>query len=85
MNETCCELRGFVIEQLRRMAKGRGITLAEPADDVDLLDEGLIDSMGFVELIAAVENYLGHEIDLSGHDLEEFTTLGGFVRVMSAA
>ena len=85
MIDVCNDVRSFVIEQLKQIARGRGITLSDPADDVDLLDTGLVDSMGFVELIAAVENHLGREVDLSGHDLEQFTTLGGFVRVMMGA
>jgi len=79
MIETCSEVRVFVVEQLREIARGKGMTLPELSDDVDLLDAGLIDSMGFVELIAAVESRFGCQVDFANLCAEEFTTLGGFV------
>jgi acyl carrier protein len=46
-------------------------------DDTDLLSTGLLDSVGFVELLAALENRIGCAIDLSDVDPAEFTTVRG--------
>lgn len=49
-------------------------------DDADLLGTGLLDSLGFVELLAYVEQTTGRAIDLSDADPSEFTTVQGFCR-----
>ena len=36
----------------------------------------MIDSLGFIELIAAIEDELGIELDFDGLDPEEITVLG---------
>jgi acyl carrier protein len=79
MIETCSEVRSFVVEKLREVAEGKGVSLPDLSDDVDLLDTGLIDSMGFVELIVAVEDRFGRQIDFGNLSAKDFTTLGGFV------
>ena len=47
-------------------------------DDTDLLATGLLDSLGFVELLAYVEHTTGRQVDLSDADPSEFTTVQGF-------
>jgi acyl carrier protein len=49
-------------------------------DDLDLLASGLIDSFGFLELIALLEERLGIEVDLEGLDTEQLTVVGPFCR-----
>jgi acyl carrier protein len=46
-------------------------------EDVDLLSTGLLDSVGFVELLAALEDRLGYAIDLADVDPADFTTIRG--------
>ena len=43
----------------------------------DLLSNGLLDSLAFIELIAYIEEGTGAQIDLMEIDLEEFTTIEG--------
>lgn len=45
-----------------------------PVPDVaaDLIDEGLLDSLMFVDLIARLEETFGFEIDLADLDIDEF-------------
>ncbi len=50
-----------------------------------LIGESLIDSLGFLELVTAVEPQFGIELDFSEADPEEFVTLGGFVVLCRAA
>ncbi len=73
------QLRSFIIERLEEYAKARGMTLPTIEDATDLLGEGLIDSMGFVELISAVEGRFGCEVDFGQFCSDNFTTLGGLM------
>lgn len=57
-----------------------GIPADELPDDFDLLKNGVIDSFGFLELIAAVEDELGVEVDLAGLDAEHLTLVGPLSR-----
>ena len=40
--------------------------------DTDLIDGGLLDSFAMVELMAAIEEHLGVEIDLGSFDVDDF-------------
>ena len=53
------------------------------SDDLDLRDEGIVDSLGFVQLIADLETRLGSEIDLSDLDPEQLTNVGALARHIS--
>jgi acyl carrier protein len=49
-------------------------------DDLDLRDEGVLDSLGFVELITALEIQLGTPLDLADLDAEHLTRVGALAR-----
>ena len=55
-------------------------TKIELAEDADLMATGLLDSMGFIELLAYVESITGVRIDFSNLDPEEFTSIKGLSR-----
>ena len=61
-----------------------GLAPAALTDDFDLLTSGVIDSLGIVELIAALEQQLGIAIDLSELDPENLTTLGPLSRYIES-
>jgi acyl carrier protein len=79
MNETQHALREFVLETLTALNRGKGNGLAALDDSCNLVQSGLVDSIGFLELVAAVEAEFGVRFDFSAADPAEFTTLGGFV------
>ena len=54
-----------------------GKTASDLKGDTDLLDTGVIDSLGFIELIAAIEQKTGVELDLFDTDPAEFVTPDG--------
>ncbi len=56
----------------------------ERSDDFDLRAGGMIDSLGFIELIAAVEDELRIEIDFDDLDPEQITVLGPLSRHLHA-
>jgi acyl carrier protein len=55
---------------------------AEIADDRDLIADGLLDSVGFIELLLFVERETGYKVDLSDIDPSQFTTLRGLCAVV---
>ena len=79
MNETQHAVRQFVLETVRAINRGKSNELAAVDDSCNLVESGLVDSLGFLELVAAVETKFGVKFDFSAADPAEFTTLGGFV------
>ena len=80
MNHQTEEIRTFVIESIKQAALEKGTALERLEDEFDLVQSGLIDSLGFVTLITSIENKFELEIDFLDMELEELTTLGGIVR-----
>ena len=58
----------------------QGIAVTNLQDDLDLRDEGIVDSLGFVQLISELELQLGDGIDLSDLDPEYLTNVGALAR-----
>jgi acyl carrier protein len=52
-------------------------------DDCDMLLSGLIDSMGLLELMSAIQNHCRREIDFEGLDPEQLTVVGPLCRYVS--
>jgi len=72
------DVRAHVLQWLAEPLSEAGIDPASVSDDLDLLDAGLIDSFGILELIAEVEQHFGVEIDFDRLDPEGLTVLGTF-------
>jgi acyl carrier protein len=79
MSETQRAVRQFVLETVRALNRGKSNEIAAIEDSCNLVDAGLVDSIGFLELVSAVEAKFGVRFDFSAADPAEFTTLGGFV------
>ena len=75
-NASVAEIRAFILEQIAGSLRAG----APVSDELHLLDAGVLDSVGFVTLIAALEEHLGGEIDLGEADPDEFLTVGGLAR-----
>ena len=73
------ELREMVLEIIAHKIEAAGLNRQEFDDGIDLLQSGLIDSFGFLDLVAEIENRSGIEIDLAKLDESNFTTLRGFI------
>ena len=69
------EVRGLILEACGPALADFGITAADAAGDLDLRGSGMIDSLGFVEVIVALEEKLDIEIDLEDLDPEQITVL----------
>ncbi|MFQ5792389.1 MAG: GNAT family N-acetyltransferase [Acidobacteriota bacterium] len=74
------EVRSLVLAHLETPLAANGLHPRDVPDDFDLLTGGVIDSLGFVELLAAVEQHFGIQIDFEDLDPENLTVIGPFCR-----
>ena len=79
------DVRRFVVEYLTGMAQRFGVKDLNLDDDTHLLEIGVMDSIGFIELVLGTEERFGIALDLDREDPMIFTTLGGFVKTVAAA
>jgi acyl carrier protein len=73
-------VKSLILARLGPSLVEMGLAAAALTDDFDLLTSGVIDSLGIVELLAALEQQLGMVIDLSELDPENLTILGPLSR-----
>lgn len=78
------QIRTLILSQLQPSIATAGLQPDELGDDLDLLTEGLIDSIGIVELVSALEKTLGVTIDFAELDPEHLTVLGPLCRYLAA-
>ncbi len=72
-NDVRMFLKNYIGERLDGRDLGK---FEELPDDLDLLLSGMIDSIGLLELVAAIEEFAGREIDFEMLDPEEMTVVG---------
>jgi len=58
-----------------------GVT--ELRDDLNLVDSGLLDSIGLLQLVMSVQEEFKVEIELGEVDPELFTTVAGFASIVT--
>lgn len=79
------EVRVLVLSELAEPLEALGLSPDQVPDDFDLLLGGAIDSLGLLELITAVEERFGIEVDFEGLGADELTVLGPFCRYVESA
>jgi len=72
------------IEKVRDWILGRHPDRTELAFDVNIIESRLVDSLSFVELVYAIEDASGAEIDFDTIDVEDFQTLNTIQRAFFA-
>ena len=70
------KLVDLVINWVRVNGRTNGFA-EEITGDTNLLESGLLDSLGFVELILFIENQSGWQVDLTDVDPAEFSVVKG--------
>jgi len=75
MDAKIAAIREFVHNKIREAAKANWQPVPELNDDLNLIDSGLFDSLGFVELLASVEK----EFHLTFDPAEDLTVLGNLL------
>ena len=77
-------VRRALLEHCREGLAAVGLTPETAGDDLDLRDAGVVDSLGFVELIVELERDFGVDVDLDGMDADRLTVVGALVALVSA-
>jgi acyl carrier protein len=73
-------LQQYIVE--KSLAGGKE-TPGELADDCDLLLSGMIDSLGLLDLMTAIQEHCQREIDFEALDPEQLTIVGPLCRYVS--
>ncbi|MBP7514097.1 MAG: acyl carrier protein [Flavobacteriales bacterium] len=58
------QVRQILTDRLSQRLVRLGLSSADLTDDLDLIRSGVLDSLGFVDLIADLENATGKQVDL---------------------
>ena len=85
MSAAATDVQAFVVAELDDRLRELGIDPQTVGDDLDLTGAGVVDSLGMMELIMAVNERFGIEVDFEGIDADEITVLGPFSRYVAAA
>lgn len=76
-------MKALILACVERQHGVETLETREIPDDFNLLAEGVIDSLGFVQLIAELEQELGTPLDFGDLDPEELTVVGPLSRYLS--
>lgn len=74
------EIRAFLERRFARQLEALNIGPGGLPDDLDLVTRGVIDSLGLVELIAALDEEFGLAVDFEDLDPDQLTVVGPFCR-----
>lgn len=83
MPDLPAQLRAFVVDHLTEAAETLGLDGLEIDGDFHFFDSGVLDSFGFINLMADVEEKFNVELDFSDLDPGDFSTLDGLVRSLA--
>jgi acyl carrier protein len=76
-------IRRFLLHKYREAIRALGFTIDDVGDDFDLMLNGVIDSLGILELMSAIEEEFQIELDLAALDAKEITVLGPLSRYVA--
>ena len=78
--EDAHHVKAFIALTLKQPLSAVGIDAASIPDDMDLRARGVIDSLGFLQLIANLEARFGLAIDFADMAPEQLTNVGALCR-----
>jgi acyl carrier protein len=77
-------VQDFLREYIAKYLRGQGREVpADLPDDCDLLLSGYVDSLGLLELMTAIQDHFGSEIDFDQLDAEQMTIVGPLRRFIA--
>lgn len=76
-------VRRFIGRKYADQLTGIGVDPAAVPDDLDLLETGIIDSLGLIELIADLDTEFAVNIDFEDMDPDQLTIVGPFCRYVA--
>ena len=80
MKEATMEAAAFVRNFVARRARR---SLRDVDEDLDLFATGLLDSLGLLELVSAIEQRFGVAIDFADLDLDQFSRISDFAALVT--
>ena len=75
------DVRQFILSLYAEKFQRAGLKMVP--DNFDLITGGIVDSMGILELVSALELKFGMELDLSSLDAEHLAVVGPLARFVS--
>lgn len=85
MNKSNHQAREILLRVLSEEMATFGIGSDELINSFDVVDNGLVDSFGFLELISRIEEDSDVELDFEGVNMEELTTVNSILNIISNA
>jgi acyl carrier protein len=83
MTTTEADVRSFMLTHLEGRLGEVGMDAAALTDETDLFAEGVVDSLGVVEVIAVVSDRYGIEDDWDDYDPNDLLVIGAFCRYVA--
>lgn len=80
---TADAVRTFLLQHFSSAISATGLNSAAIGEDFDLLAAGVVDSLGVIEMIAAVERHFKITVDFESMDPTELTVLDKFSRFVA--
>jgi acyl carrier protein len=72
------DVRRFLLDHFSATIAANGLSPMDLGGDFDLLATGVVDSLGVIEMISAVEQHFKITVDFEPMDPAELTMLGKF-------
>ncbi len=85
MRRNAGEITAFICTALRERATELGIQVSDIDDEFRFFESGVLDSMGFVSLIARLEDHFSAQIDFTLLPPEAFSTVIGLATTVADA
>ena len=73
-------VKSFLLKKYEPALRDQGLALDKVPDNFDLFAEGIVDSLGVLNMISDVEKAFDIKLDMEQIDAEELTILGSFSR-----
>jgi len=73
-------VKNFLLKKYESALRDHGMTRDQVPDDFDLFAEGIIDSLGVLNMVSEVEKGFGVKLDMEQMDAEQLTIIGPFCR-----
>ena len=73
-------VRRFILDRYSEAFEARNLLPDDVPDSFDLLSERVIDSLGLLELVGAIEDEFEIDLDLQELDPEQMTVIGPLAR-----
>ena len=80
---TANDVRQFLFRYYASQLAARGLQADDVPDQFDLLTEGIVDSLGILDMISAVEREFSVQLDMEHIDAQELTIIGPFCRYVA--